>query len=257
MCGVAVDSAGTTVTVHPGEIEPFGFRVPGDISSAAFFLALVASRPGWRSAVPALASTPAGSGILEVLEMMGAEMTVSERETAGGVGAGRRRRGHGVQRLHGVTIAGCADGAMHRRIAGDRRAREPGRWRHRDPRRRGVAHQGGRPHRLLEAGLRLLGVSCESTADTLVIHGSSAAAPPRASMPAGDHRLAMAWAIAASLVPVGGGESVIDGADVAAVSYPGVLHGPRASRLRLSASGPSSGVESEHARVRRRGPRRP
>jgi 5-enolpyruvylshikimate-3-phosphate synthase len=31
----------------------------------------------------------------------------------------------------------------------------------------------------------------------------------------------MAWAIAAALVPAGAGESVIDGADSAAVSYPG------------------------------------
>jgi 5-enolpyruvylshikimate-3-phosphate synthase len=30
----------------------------------------------------------------------------------------------------------------------------------------------------------------------------------------------MAWAVGASLVPAGGGESVIDGAEVAAVSYP-------------------------------------
>jgi 3-phosphoshikimate 1-carboxyvinyltransferase len=71
----------------------------------------------------------------------------------------------------------------------------------------------------LEAGLRLLGVSCESTADSLVIHGPARLRAAHLDA-AGDHRLAMAWAVAASLVPVGGGESVIDGAEVAAVSYP-------------------------------------
>jgi len=49
---------------------------------------------------------------------------------------------------------------------------------------------------------------------------------------AGDHRFAMAWAIAGALVPAGGGDTVIEGADAAAVSYPrffsdlGILLGP-------------------------------
>jgi 3-phosphoshikimate 1-carboxyvinyltransferase len=36
----------------------------------------------------------------------------------------------------------------------------------------------------------------------------------------GDHRLAMAWAVAASLVPNGEAETVIDGAEAVTVSYP-------------------------------------
>ena len=72
---------------------------------------------------------------------------------------------------------------------------------------------------LLEAGLRQLGADCESTPDSLVIRGPVRLRPARLDA-AGDHRLAMAWAVAAALVPAGGGESVIAGADVAAVSYP-------------------------------------
>jgi 3-phosphoshikimate 1-carboxyvinyltransferase len=73
---------------------------------------------------------------------------------------------------------------------------------------------------MLETGLRLLGVPCESTADALTITGP---VPLRAARldAAGDHRFAMAWAIAGALVPAGGDATVIDGADAAAVSYPG------------------------------------
>jgi len=39
MCGVDVTSEGSAVTMRPGEVQPFGFRIPADISSAAFFLA--------------------------------------------------------------------------------------------------------------------------------------------------------------------------------------------------------------------------
>jgi len=73
---------------------------------------------------------------------------------------------------------------------------------------------------VLEIGLRALGASCESSNDGLVIHGRSRLRAARLDA-AGDHRLAMAWAIAAALVHEGGGESVIVGAQVAAVSYPG------------------------------------
>ena len=73
---------------------------------------------------------------------------------------------------------------------------------------------------MLETGLRLLGVPCESSGETLVVHGPVRLRPAHLDA-AGDHRFAMAWAIAAALVPAGAGEAVIDGADSAAVSYPG------------------------------------
>jgi 3-phosphoshikimate 1-carboxyvinyltransferase len=219
MCGVQVVVDATQVTVHPGEVQPFGFRVPGDISSAAFFLALAASRPGWRVRCPGLGINPGRTGILEVLQMMGAEVIVSAGDPAGGVEPVADVEVRGAA-LRGVTIAGAltvrcidelpviavlasqADGDTEMRDAAELRAKEVDR----------IA--------LLETGLRLLGVDCESTADSLVIHGAARLRSARVDA-AGDHRLAMAWAVGAALVPVGGGESVIEGAEVAAVSYPG------------------------------------
>jgi 3-phosphoshikimate 1-carboxyvinyltransferase len=72
MCGVEGVTSGAGVTVHPGPLQPFGLRVPGDLSSAAFFLALAASRPGWRVRCPGVGLNPGRTGILSVLEAMGA-----------------------------------------------------------------------------------------------------------------------------------------------------------------------------------------
>lgn len=218
MCGVNVVSDGLAVTVHPGEIQPFGFRVPGDISSAAFFFALAASRPGWMVRCPGVGVNPGRTGILEVLELMGATVAVNDREAAGGVEPVADIEVRGAP-LRGVTIAGSltvrcidelpviavlasqAEGTTEIRDAAELRTKEVDRI------------------TCLETGLRLLGVSCESTGDSLVIHGPSQLHAARLDA-AGDHRLAMAWAIGASLIPVGGGDSVIEGAEVAAVSYP-------------------------------------
>ena len=72
MCGIDVAADGSAVTVQPGQLEPFGLRVPGDISSAAFFFALAAARPEWRVTCPGLGLNPGRTGILMVLEAMGA-----------------------------------------------------------------------------------------------------------------------------------------------------------------------------------------
>ncbi len=219
MCGIEVDSDGTEVTVHPGEVQPFGFRVPGDMSSAAFFLALAAARPGWRLRCPGLTVNPGRTGILEVLAMMGAQVLVAGVDPAGGVEPVGDVEVIGAP-LHGVVIDGaltvrCIDelpviAVLATQADGDTEIRDAGELRRKEVDR--IA--------LLEAGLRSLGAGCESTADTLVIHGGAQLRAARLDA-AGDHRLAMAWGIAASLVPAGGGESVIAGSEVATVSYPG------------------------------------
>jgi 3-phosphoshikimate 1-carboxyvinyltransferase len=218
MCGVQVESDGAEVTVYPGAIQPFGFRVPGDISSAAFFLALAAARAGWSVRCPGVGINPGRTGILEVLEMMGAQVVISERDPAGGVEPVADIDVRGAP-LRGVTIAGsltvrCIDelpviAVLASQAEGDTAIRDAAELRTKEVDRIGF----------VEAGLRLLGVSCESTADSLVIHGPAQLRAAHLDA-AGDHRLAMAWAVGASLVPVGGGDSVIDGAEVAAVSYP-------------------------------------
>ncbi len=218
MCGVEVVSSGTDVTVHPGPLQPFGLRVPGDLSSAAFFFALAASRPGWRVRCPGVGLNLGRTGILTVLESMGADVVVTDGEPAGGVEPVGDVEVRGTK-LHGTTIAGpltvrCIDelpviAVLASQAEGDTEIRDAGELRTKEVDR--IAH--------VEAGLRLLGVPCESSADTLIVHGPASLRAARLDA-SGDHRLAMAWAVAAALVRVGGGDSVIEGADVAAVSYP-------------------------------------
>ncbi len=219
MCGVDVVSNGVEVTLRPGPLEPFGLRVPGDLSSAAFFLALAASRPGWRVRCPGVGLNPGRTGILAVLEAMGATVQVEEGDPAGGVEPAGDVEVRGTH-LHGITISGALTvraidelpiiAVLASQADGDTEIRDAGELRNKETDR--IA--------LLEQGLRLLGVPCESTADTLTIHGPAGLRAARLDA-AGDHRFAMAWAIAAALVPHGGGESVIDGAGAAGVSYPG------------------------------------
>jgi 3-phosphoshikimate 1-carboxyvinyltransferase len=219
MCGVAVESNGAQVTVHPGQLEPFGLRVPGDLSSAAFFLSLAASRPGWRVRCPGVGVNPGRTGILTVLEAMGGAVTLDARDPAGGVEPVADVEVRGTQ-LHGVTISGsltvrCIDelpiiAVLASQAEGVTEIRDAGELRNKETDR--IA--------MLETGLRLLGVACESTPDTLTVQGPARLRAARLDA-AGDHRFAMAWAIAAALVPAGGGDTVIDGADAAAVSYPG------------------------------------
>ncbi|MFZ0129462.1 MAG: 3-phosphoshikimate 1-carboxyvinyltransferase [Candidatus Dormiibacterota bacterium] len=219
MCGLDVVVSGLEVTLHPAPLEPFGLRVPGDISSAAFFLALAASRPGWRVRCPGVGLNPGRTGMLTVLEAMGADVRVEPGDLAGGVEPAGDIEVRGA-RLHAMTIAGAltvrtidelpiiavlasqADGVTEIRDAGELRNKETDR----------IA--------VLETGLRSLGVHCESGADWLTVHGPSHLRSAHLNA-AGDHRFAMAWAVAAALVPAGGGESVIDGAEAASVSYPG------------------------------------
>jgi 3-phosphoshikimate 1-carboxyvinyltransferase len=219
MCGVDVVSTGAEVTVHPGPLEPFGLRVPGDLSSAAFFLALAASRPGWRVRCPGVGLNPGRTGMLAVLEAMGATVRVEEGNPAGGVEPVGDVEVIGT-RLRGVTISGSLTvrsidelpiiAVLATQADGDTEIRDAGELRNKETDRIAI----------LETGLRSLGVACESSADGLTIHGPVRLRAAHLDA-AGDHRFAMAWAIAAALVPEGGGESIIDGADATAVSYPG------------------------------------
>ena len=219
LCGIAVTTGvDGRITLMPGEVQPFGMRIPGDLSSAAFFLALAASRPGWRVRCEGVTLNPGRIGVLDVLRAMGADVDVEPGDDAGGVepcgdvairGAALR----GV-RIDGALIprcidelpvlavlAGQAEGVTTIRDAAELRVKESDR----------IA--------LLVDGLRRFGVACEEHDDGLTIEGPCRLRGARVQAH-GDHRLAMAWAVAASLVPEGGDASIIDGAECTAVSYP-------------------------------------
>jgi 3-phosphoshikimate 1-carboxyvinyltransferase len=82
--GVAVKVHGLTVTVTPGRPRGTRVDVPGDISSAAFFLCGAAALPGSEVTVRNLGVNPTRTGVLDVLRAMGAVVDVARpRDVAG------------------------------------------------------------------------------------------------------------------------------------------------------------------------------
>jgi 3-phosphoshikimate 1-carboxyvinyltransferase len=82
--GVPVRVEGLAVTVSPARPRGTRVDVPGDISSAAFFLCAAAGLPGSEVTVRSLGVNPTRTGLLEVLAAMGAEVRrAGEREVAG------------------------------------------------------------------------------------------------------------------------------------------------------------------------------
>jgi 3-phosphoshikimate 1-carboxyvinyltransferase len=68
----------TAVTVQPGAtLKGQDLRVPGDISSAAFFLAAAAVVPGSRVTVSGVGLNPTRTGFLELLKRMGAKIEIA------------------------------------------------------------------------------------------------------------------------------------------------------------------------------------
>lgn len=101
--GVPLRRQGTTVSV-PGEVRlrAASITVPGDVSSAAFFLAAAAAWPGGELLIQGVGVNPTRTGALDVLEAMGATITRGrERIEAGEPLADLAVRG---ARLRGTRI---------------------------------------------------------------------------------------------------------------------------------------------------------
>jgi 3-phosphoshikimate 1-carboxyvinyltransferase len=83
--GVDVQSSGNTVTLTPRpELQPLDLTVPADISSAAFPLIAASIVPHSTITIENCGQNETRTGILEILEMMGAELTVTNPRVTGG-----------------------------------------------------------------------------------------------------------------------------------------------------------------------------
>jgi 3-phosphoshikimate 1-carboxyvinyltransferase len=103
--GVPVRADGLAVTVAPSRPRGGRVDVPGDISSAAFFLCAAAASPGSEVTVRGLGVNPTRTGLLDVLAAMGAEVArAAEREVAGEPRADVTVR---ATELRGTEIAGA------------------------------------------------------------------------------------------------------------------------------------------------------
>lgn len=212
--GAAVRRDGDRITVAAASLRARPVSVPGDISSAAFFLAAAAARPGSEVTVEAVGVNPTRTGVLDVLRAMGAAVEIRNAVERCGepVGDVVIRGG----RLRGVRIAGAviprvidelpvlcvaaaaAGGATTIADAAELRVKESDRI--------GV----------MARGLRALGIEVDEHPDGMTIHGGRLRSGAVDS--GGDHRVAMAFAVAGLLAD---GPVTVSGADVVAVSFPG------------------------------------
>ncbi len=102
--GADIRTAGLTTVIKPSSLTPCPVIVPGDISSAAFFLAAGAIIPGSRITLNQVGLNPTRTGILEVLMEMGAQVRIAnQRESSGELMGDITIEEQG---LRGITIGG-------------------------------------------------------------------------------------------------------------------------------------------------------
>jgi len=205
-----------SVTVRPVDrLEPGAIAVPADISSAAFFVVAALLVGGSDVVLEGVGINPTRTGLLSILERMGAEVEVEPLDERGGEPIGRLRVRPAALRatevggaevplaideLPLVALAACfAEGTTTIRDAAELRRKESDR----------IA--------TVSAALTALGGEVEATADGMVIAGTGGLRGGAIDSH-GDHRIAMLGAVA-GLASREGVE--VHGMDAAAVSYPG------------------------------------
>jgi 3-phosphoshikimate 1-carboxyvinyltransferase len=200
---------GSRVSVNGGDID-----IPGDISTAAFFLA-AAAISGHEVTVEGVGLNPTRTAFLDYLQAVGCKVEIANRVTVSGEPRGDVKVTGGPlkgRKISGETTVGLideipivavmaafAEGETIIRDAAELRVKESDRL-------EAIAHN-----------LTAMSVSCGVLGDGLIIEGK--AEPSGADFETfGDHRIAMAFSIAA-LSAVG--PSSIDDASVVDVSCPG------------------------------------
>jgi 3-phosphoshikimate 1-carboxyvinyltransferase len=201
--GARVVRKGKEVTLSPAKrLRPLSMTVPGDISSASFFLVLAASVPGARLCIPRVGINPGRTGLIPVLRRMGADVRfTSLREEGGEPVADIEVRGRElgatevppeevpslIDEIPALCVAAAmADGRTKIRGAGELRVKESDRI------------------GAMVKELSALGVSCGEYPDGLWVKGPARITGRKRVESHGDHRIAMSLMVlsAASGVPV-------------------------------------------------------
>ncbi|MXW40021.1 MAG: 3-phosphoshikimate 1-carboxyvinyltransferase [Synechococcus sp. SB0668_bin_15] len=207
---------GRHVRITPGQsLRGQAVHVPGDISSAAFWLVGAAITPGSRLRLHHVGLNPTRIGALEVLRAMGAQLRVENQTQITGEPVGDLVIEHGplgpfsidadlvprlVDEIPVLAVAALfAEGTSRIQGARELRVKETDRL------------------AVMTRQLRAMGAVVEETADGLVIDGPQRLRGARLDSET-DHRVAMSLAMAALNAH---GPSQIQGIDAADVSYPG------------------------------------
>ena len=213
--GAEVERKGNVSRIVGGQrLHAIEAHVPGDLSSAAFFLCAAALFPGSQITLPGILMNPTRARLLDILMQMGLKISVAHLEEHQGELVGTiEARGAAWK---GAVITGAdtaalideipvlaavapySDGGLEVRDAKELRVKESDR----------IA--------AVAANLRKMGAEVEERPDGLRIPGGQYLHGAEVDS-FGDHRIAMAFAVAALRAK---GEMTIHGADAVGVSYP-------------------------------------
>jgi 3-phosphoshikimate 1-carboxyvinyltransferase len=200
--GYPVQKNGNKVTVAPGgTLKGARIDIPADISSATFFMVAAAIAPGSDITLTHVGINPTRTGVINILQQMGADLTLSNQREVGGEPVADIRIRYAP--LKGIQIpedqvplaidefpalfvaASCAQGTTTLTGAEELRVKESDRI------------------QVMADGLKILGVDARPTADGIVIQGKGQADTNNRIFSGGqveshdDHRIAMSFTIAA------------------------------------------------------------
>jgi 3-phosphoshikimate 1-carboxyvinyltransferase len=220
---LALRAFGAEVTQHGGQARIAGGQklhaieaeIPGDLSSAAFFLCAAALFPGSRLLISGLLMNPTRARLLDILILMGVGISVAELEDKHGELVGTVEVDG--RDLRGATLAGADTAALIDEIP-VLAAVAPYTA-------TGIEVRNAKELRVKESdriasivtNLRAMGAEVEEREDGLRIPGRQTLHGAEIDS-FGDHRIAMAFAVAALRAE---GETTIHGADAAVISCPG------------------------------------
>jgi len=213
--GFTVKVNGLTVSIDGGQRGTGQtLPVPGDFSSAAFWMVAAAALPGSTVTIEQVGLNPSRIALIEVLRRFGARVDVQPMAVAAGEPLGTivvtaDRLGSLeiapaevpglIDELPAISALAAHGGSVTVHGAGELRVKESDRI------------------TTLVTGFRRIGIEAEEHGDGYTIIGKGAPAGGVADAE-GDHRMAMAFAIAALAAR---GPSRIEGADAVVISYPG------------------------------------
>lgn len=215
--GVSLEREGRAIRIHgKPHLKAKTLSVPGDLSSAVFFLVAALVLPDSQVVIQNVGLNPTRSAVLDVLGTMGAPINLLSVRSANGELVGEVAIRHApiqggviegpaiallIDELPGLAVLGpFTEQGIEIRNAEELRVKESDR----------IA--------ALADNLRGMGAQVEERPDGLRVAGRSAGRLRGAEIdPRGDHRMAMAFAVAALGAE---GETVIRDAQCAAVSFP-------------------------------------
>lgn len=219
--GVEVARSGLTASVKGGQrLQGQALPVPSDISSAAFFIAAALMLPGSRLRIEGVGLNPTRAELITVLQGMGAKIEVVDVQDADGeaIGAllveGPSSASEPVirgGRIEGAVTAGLIDEVPILAVLGARSLE-------------GLEIRDAKELRVKETdriatvaeNLRRMGVNVEAFADGMRISGGARLQGTELDS-FGDHRIAMAFSVAALRAQ---SDSVMVNAEAASVSFP-------------------------------------